>query len=159
MTSTSKKKGVKLIIAGSRECNDYELVKDIIEKGISELKIEKISEVVSGAANGVDSLGEEWARRHGYNVVTFPADWKNLKAPNAIIKERYNKWTKKNEKYNANAGFQRNKEMAEYADALIAINFNTPGTDNMVKMAKNQGILVYEYKPEPMKDDEFDYKF
>lgn len=156
---SKSKKGIKLIIAGSRECTDYEVVREAVEKGLEILKIDKVSEVVSGAANGVDSLGEEWGRKNGYNVVTFPADWKNLKAPNAVIKERYNKWSKKNEKYNANAGFQRNAEMAEYADALIAINFNTPGTDNMVKVAKAAGILVYEFKPAPMTDDEFDYKF
>lgn len=152
-------KGIKLIIAGSRDLKDYAVVEEAIHKGLEVLKIEKVSQVVSGHASGVDTLGEEWALKNGINIVTFPADWKDIKAPGAVIKERYNQWTKKNEKYNANAGFQRNAEMAEYADALIAVNLGTNGTDNMVKLAKQKGLLVYEYKPEPLQDDEFDYKF
>lgn len=153
------KQGIKLIIAGSRECKDYNIVEEAIRQGIEELKLEKISQVVSGHAQGVDMLGEEWAIKNGINIVTFPADWKDIKAKGAVIKSRYNPWTKKEEKYNANAGFQRNMEMAEYADALIAVNFGTNGTDNMVKVAKEKGLLVHEYKPQAMQDDEFDYKF
>lgn len=152
-------KGIKLIIAGSRDCKDYDVVEEAIRLGIEELKLGKISQVVSGHAQGVDSLGEEWAIKNGINIVTFPADWKNLTAKGAVIKSRYNPWTKKEEKYNANAGFKRNEEMADYADALIAVNLGTNGTDNMVKIARQKDLLVYEYKPQPLQDDEFDYKF
>lgn len=154
-----KNKGIKLIVAGSRNVTDYNLVKEAIEAGIEHLKIEKISEIVSGHAKGADQLGEDWGRAHGINIVTFPAKWDDIKAEGAIVKERVNPWTKKKEKYNANAGFARNQEMAEYADALIAIDMDTGGTNDMIKRANEQKLLVYKHKPHPMTDDEFDYKF
>jgi YspA, cpYpsA-related SLOG family len=154
-----KNKGIKLIVAGSRHVTDYNLVKEAIEQGLEQLKIEKVSEIVSGHAKGVDQLGEDWGRSNGINVVTFPAKWDDLKAEGAIVKERVNPWTKKKEKYNANAGFARNKEMAEYADALIAVDLDTNGTNDMIKQAKAANLKVYQYKPAPLQDDEFDYKF
>ena len=100
----------------------------------------EITEVVSGGAKGVDLLGEQWAKQNKIPIKKFVPDWKDLKAEGAIIKQgAYGK-------YNANAGFDRNKAMAQYADALIAINLGTNGTDNMVGEATEAGIKVFEVK-------------
>ena len=47
---------MKVIIAGSRDITDYSLVC----RAISESKFD-ITEVISGTARGVDTLGEKWA--------------------------------------------------------------------------------------------------
>jgi hypothetical protein len=54
---------MKTIIAGSRDITDYNVVKAAVKAaGFT------ITEVVSGAARGVDSLGEEYARRHSIHI-------------------------------------------------------------------------------------------
>jgi hypothetical protein len=46
-------------------------------------------------------------------------------------------------KYNAMAGFQRNEEMALYADALIAITNGSPGTANMIELARQYKLQIF----------------
>ncbi len=58
------------------------------------------------------------------------------------------------------AGFRRNKEMAEYADALIAIDLGTNGTKDMIEQAKNKSLKVYIYEPSQIEEElEGKYKF
>jgi hypothetical protein len=103
---------------------------------------DNITEIVSGTANGVDRCGEEYAKSNNIAVKKFPAQWDNIKAKGAVVKT--NKYGKK---YNVLAGFWRNKEMAEYADALIAIVKNdSPGTNNMIEIAKENGLEIYIYE-------------
>jgi hypothetical protein len=148
---TKKSEKVILCVAGSRTCTDYDLIGETIQKGLKEFGITNVHKVIHGAAGGVDSVAGEWATDHGYNVATYPANWKNLKAPGAVIK--VNKW---GQEYNVNAGFARNKEMAEVATHLIAINLGTNGTDNMVEEMTKLGKPVYEYRPSYLEDDEFE---
>ena len=86
----------KLIIAGSRTIKDYQWLCDAIERsGYTD-----ITEVVSGKEpNGVDALGERWAKEHGIPVKEFPADW-NLGLRGGPI---------------------RNGQMAKYADAVLIL--------------------------------------
>jgi predicted Rossmann fold nucleotide-binding protein DprA/Smf involved in DNA uptake len=62
---------MKVIVAGSRDITDYVWVL----RAISEAKF-KITEIVSGGAKGVDSLGEMYAKENGIPLKVFPADWK-----------------------------------------------------------------------------------
>lgn len=109
---------MRTIIAGSRGVIDYDSVLEaVVNAGFV------ISEVVSGTARGVDTLGEAIARDYSIPVKEFPADWK---------------------KYGRKAGYIRNLEMAEYADALIAVwDGFSPGTKNMINTAKALGLQVY----------------
>jgi hypothetical protein len=144
----AKKKGLKTIIAGPRDFEDYEVVKKAIEESGFE-----IAEVCSGKAQGVDTLGEDWADENKIKIKPFPAKWKDLDVEGAVIKEG------KFGKYNAMAGFTRNQEMADYADALIAINKgDTSGTADMIKRAKAKGLKVFIYEVEKQ-DSEFEYTF
>ena len=105
---------MKTIIAGSRSITDKEVVlRAVKESGFN------ITEVVSGKAPGVDTLGEEIAEDMGVPVKPFPANWT---------------------KYGPAAGFLRNSEMAEYADVLIAVwDGESPGTADMIhKMGKRK---------------------
>ena len=111
---------MRTIIAGSREVIDYEVVRtavlDAMDVGISP------TVVLSGTARGVDLLGERWAEVHGLPVERFPADWSK------------GRW----------AGIARNREMAENADALIAVwDGKSRGTKNMIDTAYAQGLKVF----------------
>lgn len=100
---------MKVIIAGSRSLfnRPYLIGRAVCESGFCD-----IVEVVSGAAPGIDALGEEWARLNDKPVRAFPADWT---------------------KYGLSAGPIRNNQMAQYADALIAIwDRKSRGTEHMI---------------------------
>ena len=112
----------KTIIAGSRTITDYEELKRVIaDSGI------EISFVISGHANGVDKMGEQWARENQDKISglwIYKADW---------------------EKYGRRAGHIRNKQMAEVADALICIwDGTSPGSADMIRIAKERKLYVYE---------------
>lgn len=109
---------MKVIIAGGRDFNDYDLLKRNCDAA---LKNNQIIEVVSGTCRGADLLGERYAREKGYPIKQFPADW-NL---------------------GKKAGFIRNKQMADYADALIAFwDGKSPGTRNMIHLAHQNNLMV-----------------
>lgn len=105
---------MKVIIAGSRDFNDFELV----EKTIEELGLE-IDEVVYGGAAGADHLGLLWARKHRVKVKTFLAEWSV---------------------YGKAAGPIRNARMADYGDYLLAFwDGKSPGTRSMINIMKQKG--------------------
>ena len=109
---------MKVIIAGGREINDYELVlKAVLNAGFD------ITAVVSGGARGVDSLGEKFAEEVGLELFRFPAEW---------------------DKYRNAAGPIRNRVMGDFADALIAIwDGKSTGTKDMINYATKKGLKVY----------------
>ena len=110
---------LKLIIAGSREFNDYILLKRELENFLEGTDNNDV-EIVSGTARGADALGEKFALETGINVKRFPANW-NL--------------------YGKRAGYIRNREMAEYANACIVFwDGKSRGTKHMIDLAKLIGI-------------------
>lgn len=110
----------RVIIAGGRDFNDYELLKTTMDKLLSNVSDEIV--VVSGRARGADSLGERYAQERGYSVSLFPAQW-NL--------------------YGKRAGFLRNEEMAKNADALVAFwDGQSRGTESMIRLARQRGLKV-----------------
>lgn len=112
---------MKVIIAGTRDFNDYHAVKSTVDRTCWD-----ITEVVSGGASGADALGEEYAKHIGIPLKIFEADWN---------------------KHGKAAGPIRNREMASYADALIAFwDGVSSGTMNMIQEARNAGLKVYVYQ-------------
>lgn len=112
---------MKTIIAGSRTVTNLAVVSHAIEcSGFD------ITEVVSGQARGVDTLGEIWGRSKRLPITEFPADWK---------------------RHGRRAGYLRNEEMAQYADALIAVwDGESRGTKHMIDIAKKRGLNVYVHR-------------
>ena len=109
---------MKTIIAGSRNIEEYQAILDAIEASGFE-----ITEVISGGARGVDSLGERYGTEKGIPVKVFPADW---------------------ESDGRKAGIMRNKKMAAYAEALIAVMFNnSKGTSHMISESIAKGLKVF----------------
>ena len=115
---------MKVVIAGSRDITDY----DILLKAIKECPFQ-ITEVISGRARGVDTLGEKYAEECGLKLHLFPADWK---------------------KYRNAAGPIRNAQMAEVADAVLCVwDGKSPGTKDMMNQAKKRGLPLYVFKVDP----------
>ena len=113
---------MKVIIAGGRDIEDMDLLLDALRSsGI----IHQITEVVSGMARGVDSLAVQWASKFGLPVTPFPANW---------------------DLHGRAAGPIRNKQMADYSEALIAIwDSKSRGTKNMIDTMQKMSKLVYIY--------------
>lgn len=110
---------MKVIIAGGRDFNDYDLLCRKADKILSK---QSEIEIVSGTAKGADKLGECYAVERGYPVKRFIPDW--------------NFFGKK-------AGFIRNEEMGEYADALILFwDGVSRGSQHMLKIATEQNLLI-----------------
>ena len=124
---------MKTIIAGGR---NYKFTKEDIEF-LNSIK-DEISEVVSGKARGADNEGEDWAKSNNIPVKEFPAKWGNLNAREVFIKTNSRGYS-----YNSLAGFQRNEEMAKYADCLIIFSGGS-GTEHMYKIAKENGLKIYD---------------
>lgn len=117
-----KKPIYKIIIAGGREFSDYQLLKEKVDNIISEKRKRFQIVIISGKARGADSLGERYANENAFNIMEFPADW---------------------DKYGKKAGYMRNTEMAENADALIAFwDGKSKGTKHMIDIATNKNLPI-----------------
>lgn len=116
---------MKLIIAGGRYFNNYELLKEKVDYFLSNESGD--IEIVSGKARGADSLGEKYAKEKGYPVKEFPAKWNE---------------------YGKRAGYLRNEEMALYATHCVCFwDGKSKGTKHMIDLAKksNLNLRVVSY--------------
>jgi hypothetical protein len=112
---------MKTIIAGGR---DYQFGLYDVARLNHLLRVIPITEVVSGGARGTDREGELWADLNKLPIKRFPANWT---------------------KYGHAAGPIRNREMAKYADALVAFPGDR-GTADMVAQAKKAGLLIHDLR-------------
>jgi hypothetical protein len=117
---------MRIIIAGSRTIEvDYDHMLDLLwEVDLYFMGKVKFTEVVCGEAKGVDKSGRLFAEEHGLTVKSFPADW---------------------DKYGKGAGHIRNKQMADYSDALLLIwDGSSKGSANMKATMLKLNKPVYE---------------
>lgn len=104
-----------VIVAGSRDFDDYELMC----RHLDELFDGRDIQIMSGEADGADMLGHRYGDEHGIEVLARPAVWN----PNG--------------KYDRGAGRRRNQVMGGEADELIAFhNGTSPGTAHMIEVMK-----------------------
>lgn len=114
---------MKVIIAGSRHMpfSMYPLIQQAVDKsGFN------ITEVVCGMARGADMFGAKWAYENKIPVKKFPADW---------------------DKHRKAAGYIRNAEMAQYADAAIIFIWDgssgSVDMDRKMRSLKKPSFVVY----------------
>ena len=123
-------KELRVIIAGSRDCNDYELLKQsAIEIITKKTMLPDLTRIISGGARGADTLGERFANEMGLEISRFIPDWDGL---------------------GKRAGYVRNAEMAKFAveddndGMLIAFwDGQSRGTKHMIDLAKRYGLEVH----------------
>jgi len=110
----------RIIIAGGRNFNNYELLKDYCDTIL--IGPEKYT-IISGKARGADALGERYAREKGYVIEEYPANW---------------------DMHGKSAGYKRNLEMANTADTLIVFwNEISKGTKHMIDIAKKYNLETH----------------
>ena len=112
----------RAIIACGRNFDDYELLKTKCDYFLSQKLLTHNVIIISGMANGADSLGCKYALEKGLKVEEYPANWTL---------------------YGRSAGPIRNKQMAQISDALIAFwdGINC-GTKSMIDFAKELDLKV-----------------
>ena len=121
-----EKKELRVIVAGSRMFNDYDLLKNVLSDFVKHHGTERIT-IISGGAAGADQLGERYARENKILFKVFPAQW-NI--------------------HGKRAGYLRNLQMMNYAievgnSYLIAFwDGKSKGTKHMIDNAKKNGMTV-----------------
>lgn len=125
----------RVIIAGSRDFADYARLESRCDAILSK---QAGIVIVSGMADGADALGVVYAKSRDYPVIPYPAKWKELHHPDAVIKT-----ARDGTKYDSFAGKRRNILMAENADALIAFwDGKSPGAKHMITSALKRNLKV-----------------
>lgn len=114
---------IKVIIAGTRDFNNYELLKQKMDKILANrVKNNEEIIIISGTARGADKLGERYAREKGYKIERYPANW---------------------DKYGKRAGYIRNEQMAKVADACVCFwDEQSKGTKHMIDLAKQYKLAL-----------------
>ena len=113
----AENKNYRVVVAGSRNFNDYNRLASELDKL---LKGKTNVTIVSGTARGADRMGEQYAKEHGLTIEQFPAEWGV---------------------YHKGAGPIRNQKMVESADAVVAFWDNqSSGTKNIIDCARKENI-------------------
>lgn len=113
-------KAIRIIVAGSRTFNDYELLKKKLDFYLQNKNVNDI-EILEGEAKGADKLGKQYAIEKGIKYTGYPADWN---------------------KYGKGAGFKRNREMAQNAThAVIFWDGESKGTKNMIDLCDEYRLV------------------
>lgn len=114
---------MKLAIVGSRDFDDYEFLKKIINYHLC-------TQIISGGALGADTLAKRYAADHGIPFKEFLPNW---------------------DIYGKSAGFIRNEQIVKTCDELVAFwNGTSRGAKHSLMLAEDAGKPVYKYwPPEP----------
>lgn len=110
-----------LLVAGSRSFAHWsqEKMNDLLSQASSCLDM-TFDRIMEGGAPGVDTKSRYWAQGKGYPVETVPAQW---------------------DLFGKSAGYKRNVEMVEAADAVIIIwDGKSKGTKHTLNLATKKGI-------------------
>ena len=116
-----------IIIAGSREFTNYEVVKKSLKNFLTSKQTSDKPTIICGMARGADMLGYRLAKEFKLPLKEFPADWS--------IGKR--------------AGYIRNEQMAKYAyehgnGVLFAFwDGISRGTKLMIELAKKYNLEVH----------------
>lgn len=114
----------KVVIAGGRDFFDIGLMLEYVDRCLEGKRETHNIRIISGTANGADKTGEIYASARGHKVIQMPAQWKR---PDGST--------------DRGAGYRRNVQMAEAADAVICFwNGKSRGTKHMIDIAKDKGL-------------------
>lgn len=115
---------MNLAIVGSRNFNNYdEVCIGIIDTlDLWKISINEINAIISGGANGVDTLAKKFAKEFDIPFLVFEADWS---------------------KYGKSAGPKRNTLIVNNSTHVIAfVAPDSIGTWDTIRKAQNLNLLV-----------------
>ena len=114
-------KELKVIVAGGRDFLDMGKLTHTMNALLVNYEPQNVT-VVSGTARGADTLAIVYSEKYETKLIKMPADW---------------------DRHGRGAGFIRNVEMAEMADALVAFwDGKSKGTKHMIDTAKKKNLSV-----------------
>ena len=112
---------MKLGIVGTRTFTDYEYLK---KKILRIYKIKDIEEIVSGGAEGADTLAEQFAKEFDIPIKIYKPNW---------------------DKYGRKAGALRNVKIVNRSSVIIAFwDGKSPGTKITIDIAEKQKKQVHK---------------
>lgn len=129
------KDGKKVAVIGGRNFTDKAKLFDVLTKNKEKIKL-----IVSGGADGADTLAVEWAKAYGVPYLVFPALWRDP------VTGAFDK----------GAGFRRNRYIVQYSDVVVAFwDGKSRGTANSLEIAKQlkKPTRVIGFVPETPKEE------
>lgn len=112
---------MKVAIIGSRTFRSFSILEKRMDFYLRDQNPEDIT-IISGGANGADTLARIYAKEKSYKMIEHLADW---------------------DKHGKAAGFIRNKLIVDDADVLVAFwDGRSKGTLSSIDLAKKKGIPV-----------------
>ena len=131
MTLGVRMDSVAICVAGGREFDDYGFLSSCMDS-IKHLHYMEEVTLISGAARGADTLGEQYAEEQQWLVESHPPDYD---VPQYLRKR---------------APFVRNQKMAEIADVLCAFwDGKSKGTKHMIGCAMKEGLEIHIFRYSP----------
>lgn len=123
----------KLLVAGGRDFGDYEMMEAELTRLLFQEHFcgnlsSRAVKIVSGMAEGADTLAIRYADEHDLTKILFPANWKYSRR---------------------RAGFFRNEDMMDIATHLVAFwDGKSHGTAHIIELAEKKGIplKIIHYK-------------
>lgn len=115
---------MKILVCGGRD-PDLEIIEMVFPFLDYVHSMNTITELVHGAAKGIDSLADAWAKDRGVTRLPYPADWN---------------------KHGRAAGPIRNSLMlSDNPDIDLVIAFKgNKGTSDMIKKSRKKGIEIID---------------
>lgn len=133
----------RVLVTGSRRWEDAQLLADALldtwydatQNGFDSIVI------VHGAADGADTLADLWARGHGLEVETHPADWSLC---GADCPAGHRKTNRRGTEYCPTAGHRRNQRMVDAGADLVVAFPKGPanGTRDCMRRAEKARLPV-----------------
>lgn len=109
----------RLIVAGSRGFWSQDLMNRTLDHLLQNKQPDEI-EIVSGGARGADRSAIIYAHNRGYKLTVMNAEWN---------------------KFGRSAGYRRNQQMADYADACVVFwDGESRGSKHMMDIAKRMDM-------------------
>ena len=111
---------MKVAVIGSRS---------LAVQNLEEYLPQGVTEIVSGGAKGIDTCAKEYACREGLKLTEFLPDY---------------------QRYGRGAPLQRNLEIIDYADEVIAFwDGQSRGTRFVIEECRKQGkkVIIYRQRP------------
>ena len=105
----------RIAVIGGRDYSNYQEMNSVLVPLLP-------FHIISGGADGADSLAQRFAKEHGCIITIFYPDW---------------------EQYGKSAGFVRNKFIVSAAQEIVAFHDGvSKGTLHSITLANNAGLPV-----------------